>query len=388
MDEGSNHSVPKKYDCIVLGVGGVGSAALYFAAKQGWNVLGIDRFSPGHHRGSSHGTTRIIRQAYFEHPDYVPLVLDAYRLWDDFEKESGQNLFQRTGLLQVGNPEGPIIGGVQRCADEHGLPLRRFETEDLRRAYPLFNCREGDVGLFEEIAGFLRVEDCVSTFAKHAIQLGATIIDNATISEWRELSNDDFVVKTDQGDFCSSKLIISGGAWSHDLMPDLLLDLKVISKHQHWFRIDDPRCQLGEGCPTFFFETDEGYFYGFPGMDGDGNKVAEHSGGVAVPDPLNVDRELNTVDLQRVQNFVHEYFNAPRGVHSSHSVCMYTMSADEHFMIDTLPSNKRVAFACGLSGHGFKFTSLIGKSLVDMLEGQRRDDMDFLRVNRFNNALE
>ncbi len=371
----------KNYDCIVLGVGGIGSAAMYYAASQGWRVLGLDRFPIGHASGSSHGQTRIIRQAYFEHPDYVPLLQSTYQLWDDLEKTSGESLFQRTGLLQVGDSQGSIIQGVKASAEEHRLTVREFDNAALRKAFPLFNYRDVDVGVLEENAGFLRVEKCVSAFARAAQSQGADFIDGVTIEGW-DRGAAGYEVTTSQGCFRGRRLIIAAGAWANQIMPDLRKRLRVIAKHQHWFRIPDERTQLEKGCPTFFFETEEGYFYGFPDIDGNGTKICEHSGGTPVENPLEINRDIDPLDLERVQHFAHHSLNCPRGIHHDHRVCMYTMSPDEHFMVDL--ADEQVAFACGLSGHGFKFAPVLGKALVQLLEGTPRADMDFLKLKRFN----
>ncbi|MGI9518157.1 MAG: N-methyl-L-tryptophan oxidase [Pirellulaceae bacterium] len=373
----------RKYDCIVIGTGGMGSAAAMFAAGRGWSTLGLDRFPPGHSRGSSHGQTRIIRQAYFEHPDYVPLVLDSYDLWDEIEQQSGQSLLERTGLLQVGDPDGPIIGGVQASATRHDLALRGYELAELREQFPLFHFDEGTVGLYEEVAGYLQVEKCVEAIAALARDAGAELIDGVVV-ESIDSSAGLVVVNTDQGAFSADRAIITAGAWACDLLRHLPVSLKVVAKHQHWFGIKDERASLSAGCPVFFFETGDGYFYGFPDIDGRGNKMAEHSGGLPVGDPLEVDRQLDQTDLHRVQEFAQQHFNTPRPIHADHSVCMYTMSPDEHFMVDVLEDRPNIAFACGMSGHGFKFAPVIGQALVNMVEGTHRPDMDFLRISRFN----
>ena len=380
-DNEKKRAMSKNYDCIVLGVGGIGSAAMYYAASQGWRVLGLDRFPIGHARGSSHGQTRIIRQAYFEHPDYVPLLKSTYELWDDLEKITGQSLFQRTGLLQVGNPQSSIIQGVKASAEEHALTVREFDNATLQDNFPLFHFRDDDVGVLEENAGFLRVEECVSTFAQAALEMGAELVEGVTIEGWDQGAAG-YEVTTSQGRFFGRRLIIAAGAWAHQLMPELDRELRVIAKHQHWFRIPDERTRLDKGCPIFFFETAEGYFYGFPDIDGNGTKICEHSGGTPVENALEINREIDPVDLERVQHFAHHSLNCPRGIHHDHRVCMYTMSPDEHFIVDR--ADDQVAFACGLSGHGFKFAPVLGKALVQLLEGSPRADMDFLKLKRFN----
>ena len=372
----------KVYDCIVLGCGAIGSAALYYAARKGWRVLGLEQFRPGHDRGSSHGQTRIIRQAYFEHPDYVPLALESYRRFAEIEQASNESLFFETGLLQVGHPDGLVIQGVQRAAKQHSLDITELSNADLAAKYPQFQCRASDVGLFEKVAGFLRVEKCVETFARLATESGAELICGTRVQSWQD-SQVGFTVTTDSDSFHTRRLIVTAGAWTSTFLPAEWSRLRIVAKHQHWFDVQDDRLNLDANCPVFFFETDAGYFYGFPKIDERGCKLAEHSGGQGVETADALNRDLDMVDLQRVQDFMHSTLNCPRGIHKSHSTCMYTMSPDEHFIVDAHPELLNLAFACGLSGHGFKFSPTLGQALVDMVDGERRPDMDFLSCRRF-----
>ncbi len=377
----------KTYDCIVLGTGGIGSAAAYFAARRGWSVLGLDRFPPAHARGSSHGRTRIIRQAYYEHPNYVPLALEAYRLWSELEQAANRKLVFQTGLLQVGDPDGDVVRGVSRSAREHQLPIERLTAEQVRQRWPVFNVPAGHVGLYETVAGYLPVETCVETMLSAAASLGAQLQHGVTVVGW-SAENERCLVETDRETYSGRRLIICPGAWASNLVPGIGELLRVVRKHQHWFQIADERFALQAGFPTFLFETDDGFIYGFPQIDERGVKLAEHTRGETVEDPLSVDRSLDAEDLQRVQRFAAEYFNAPNPVHSDHSVCMYTMSPDEHFIVDMCDQHPPVAFACGMSGHGFKFAPVFGQYLVQLVDGQPRSDLDFLRSGRFANTLQ
>lgn len=375
----------KPFDCAVIGTGAMGSAALFHAARRGWSVLGLDRFPAGHDRGSSHGQTRIIRQAYFEHPDYVPLVLEAYRWWAEIEKACGERLFEQCGLLQVGRPDGPIIGGVRKSADRHQLQLTSFDFGELQAQFPMFRFDPNTVGLFEPVAGYLQVERCVQAMVAQAILAGATVVSNATVLGWKRNRDATLRIETDAGEYLARRLVVTAGAWAPGFLTDIGCQMQVIAKHQHWFQTRQPGLTLEEGCPVYFFETEQGFFYGFPDFGGNGNKVAEHSGKNTVTDPLNLDRNLENRDLERVSDFVANHLNAPRAVHCGHSVCMYTMTPDEHFIVDTIDPSGTVAVGCGFSGHGFKFAPVIGKALVDLVDGKRRDEMDFLRMSRFQN---
>ena len=160
------------YDVIVIGCGGVGSATLWQLASRGARVLGIDPYAPGHDRGSSHGDTRVIRQAYFEHPDYVPLLRRAYALWSDLEQQAGRRLYHETGVLEIGPPNGEVVPGVLTSARVHGLEVESLTADEVAQRFPGCAVPDGDVAVFEKRGGFLRVEDCVIACARQAGQRG------------------------------------------------------------------------------------------------------------------------------------------------------------------------------------------------------------------------
>src|SRR5205823_11824179 len=205
------------YDVIVLGTGGVGSAAAYQLAKRGANVLGIDQFPGGHDRGSSHGETRVIRQAYFEHPDYVPLLLRAYELWHELERQSGIDLLHQVGLLQVGPPQGLVVHGVVEAARLHGLSVDSLTATEVCRRFPGFRVPEGSVGVFEPAAGYLKVEKCVLAHLAGAKQHGATLQFGVTVSDWHA-EKGGIRVLSDQGDFSAERLLITAGPWAPQLL--------------------------------------------------------------------------------------------------------------------------------------------------------------------------
>ncbi|MGI8982615.1 MAG: N-methyl-L-tryptophan oxidase [Pirellulaceae bacterium] len=354
------------YDAIVLGTGGVGSAAAFHLARRGARVLGLDRFPGGHDRGSSHGQTRIIRQAYFEHADYVPLLRRAYELWAELESLADEKLFHQVGLLQIGPPEGYVIGGVLGAANQHGLVVDELTAAQSQARFPGFRVPAGMVGVFEPAAGYLKVERCVLAHLAAARQHGAELRTGITVQSWSSDEGGAFV-NTDQGIFTADKLVITAGAWAPQLLADLGIPMTVRRKHLHWFECDNP-VYRGPNAPTFFYELPHGLFYGFPAVDDLGVKVAEHSGGETVTDPLTDQRRLEEQDLARVRDFVATIL---LGVNESarltrHEVCFYTMSPDEQFIIDTHPQHKNVVFSAGLSGHGFKFTSVLGEIMADL----------------------
>jgi sarcosine oxidase len=371
------------YDVIVIGTGGVGSAALYHLAKRGVKVLGLDRFSPPHDRGSSHGRTRVIRQAYFEHPDYVPLLLRAYELWTELSETSGKQLYHQTGLLEVSRMSGSVVPGVLAAARSHKLPVECLTASEVRSRFPQFRVPDDWHAAFENRAGYLDVEDCVAVHLDTAKKLGAELQTGITVLNWRQSANA-IVVETDRGQFHAAKLVISAGAWAESLLRELNTRLEVRRKPVFWYPTNDESLRVDRGCPCYLFETPAGVFYGIPQIDDFGFKVAEHTGGSTVADPLAVDRDLNPADQARVESFLADHIPTVGRPHSHHSVCLYTMSPDENFIVDIHPNHPQIAFAAGLSGHGFKFTCVLGEALADLaLEGKTALSIEFLSSGRF-----
>ena len=374
------------YDLIILGTGGVGSAAAFHGARRGARVLGLDRFPGGHDRGSSHGETRIIRQAYFEHTDYVPLLIEAYRLWAELEQIAGEKLLHQVGLLQVGPPDGVVVPGVLQAARQHGLDVETLSAAEVMRRYPGFRASADQWGVFEPAAGYLRVERCVLAHLAAAAQYGAELRHGVAFQSWT--ANEKGVrVVTDQGVYTSDKLIVTAGPWAPRLLGELGQNLRVLRKHLYWFSPSQPsaRHYQQEHCPTFLYEIPGGVFYGFPQIDALGVKAAEHSGGETVADPLTDPRVGDARDLGRVRAFLRDWLPGVSGEVMRQSVCYYTMSPDEHFIVDLHPQFPRVAFAAGLSGHGFKFASVLGAALADLaLTGRTNLPISFLGCSRFS----
>lgn len=371
------------YDVAVLGVGGVGSAALFHLAGRGLRVLGIDRFAPGHGRGSSHGQTRLIRQAYFEHPDYVPLVKRAYQLWHELEQICGRPLYRQVGILQAGPPNGAVVPGVLASAALHGLPIEQLTRDELRRRFPGFALPDEMAAVFEERAGFLYSEDCVRAHVDQAVQRGAGLLVGAAVHSW-QCDAGGVTVETSAGRFQAARAIICAGAWAHDLLTGLGIPLRVVRKPLYWFHAPDDTYAASRGSPGFLFETPDGEFYGFPSLPDVGLKCAEHTGGLTVDDPLHVDRKPIPAETQRVQQFLAGYLPQASPQLRDSAVCMYTLSPDRTFIVDVHPDYPQVAFAAGLSGHGFKFTSVLGEILADLVTAGRSPlPIEFLSCRRF-----
>lgn len=376
----------RTWDVIVLGTGGVGSAALHHLAAHGLRVLGVDQHEPGHEFGSSHGQSRIIRKAYFEHPDYVPLLKRSYELWDELQaRERRTDLFLRTGLLQIGPPDGVVIPGVMSSATEHGLDLERLEPEEVERWFPPYRVPKGHAAVLERDAGLLRVEDCVVAHVRQARALGAELLPGVTVFGWRQDLRG-VEVETSEGTLSAGALVVTAGAWAPTLLQDLGIPMIVRRKPLFWLGVKSNLHRTDVGCPCFFYEMPEGQFYGFPEMEpGGGVKMARHTGGDPVEDPANLDRSLDEADLARVRSFASQCLPEVTGALVQHATCMYTMSPDEHFIVDRHPEHPNVCFAAGLSGHGFKFASVLGEILADLaVSGHSSLPADFLGVRRFS----
>jgi sarcosine oxidase len=376
------------YDVIVLGVGGFGSGAAYHLARRGARVLGIDRFAPPHDFGSSHGETRIIRKAYFEHPDYVPLLLRAYDLWTALAAESQRQLFWRCGLMLAGLPDSEAIAGARLSANQHGLTIENLTGTAAEQRWPGVRIPAGFDVVFEPDAGFLAVEDCVRAHCELAVARGATVLADQEVVSWKS-DGREVRVRTATGEYVARSLIITAGAWAASVLAELKLPLQVLRKPIFWHPIASSDYRLSAGMPTFYFELPEHTspsprtFYGFPSLDGQTLKVGEHSGGEVVPNALQVDRSLRESDVVPVAGFLSRCLPgvSPRPVR--HSVCLYTVTPDRHFIVDRHPEFPNVAVGCGFSGHGFKFTSVLGDALAELvLSGQTEYPIEFLSLKR------
>lgn len=369
------------YDAIVLGLGGVGGSAAYHLAARGQRVLGLEAFDSPHDRGSSHGQTRIIRQAYFEHPNYVPLLKEAYRHWSDLELQVNEQLYFETGLLEIGPASGEVIAGVLASKREHQLEVDELTSGEFD--FPGLLLPEDSVAVFERRAGFLKVEKCVAAHLKLAQQHGAELRFNTPVHDI-QFENGAAVVSLADETVRAGSLVVAAGAWSTRWLQRIEgfnpPPLRIMRKHQHWFENNDPRYEFESGLPVFLYERPEGMFYGFPQLDDRGMKLAHHGDGDLVTDADTIDRRVDVAERQAVVDLARDFLPGLSANPIGHSVCMYTVTDDHHFRIARVGDSPAVAFACGLSGHGFKFTSLLGSILADLtLQGATNQPIGFLR---------
>jgi len=367
------------YDAIVVGTGGIGSAALYHLAARGRRVLGIDRFPVAHDRGSSHGQTRLIRRAYFEHPDYVPLLLRAYELWRELEQTVGRTLLVESGLVIGGPPASEVLQGVRTSAAIHSLSIEELSPQSVSHRWAGLRLPEAWEAIHEPQAGYLFVEECVRAHIEAAAKAGAEIRHGVSVLNWQadksggtgRIAGRSVTLQTDRDTFTCDRLVLCPGPWAEGLLQLPSLKLTVLRKSLFWYATktaaESPRVSYAAGrFPCFALDAPEGFFYGFPQLDDRGIKIAEHTGGQPVVDPLTLDSSLDTAEQQRVERMLARHLTAVSNRCTSHAACMYTMSRDSHFTVGRHPAYPAVAIAAGFSGHGFKFASVIGEILAEL----------------------
>lgn len=372
----------KLYDAIVIGVGGIGSAAVYHLARRGCKVLGLEQFSIAHDLGSSHGQSRIIRKAYFEDPAYIPLLHKTYDLWSALENECGKQLVHRCGLLLAGHMSGQVISGVQRTISNHQLDIQTLTPDEAHNRFPGFSIPEEMTVMFEKDAGYLLPEAAIQTHVDLARGHGATVLEGQKVVGW-SVDQGSVTVETADQHYQAEHLVFCSGAWSLSLLKDDPLPLEVRRKAVFWFDVGDSIYHVDHGCPIFGFDTGDGFYYGFPVMDASGLKTANHSGGDVVSDPDKIDRTLHPEDETGVRKFIKDFLPRANAKLLKHSICMYTMTPDEHFIVDCHRHHPNVFFATGFSGHGFKFAPVLGSALCDLvLQGSTTEAIDFLSKAR------
>ena len=367
---------------IVAGLGAMGSATLYHLARRGVSVRGFDRFAPPHSLGSTHGLSRIIREAYFEHPLYVPLVQRAYELWAELEARAGRALFHETGGLMIGPRDGVLVSGALRSAREHALRHELIDAASVRRRFAAFRVPDEMVALHEPRAGVLDPEQCVAAHLGLAQAAGAAVHPEEPVLTWRA-ERGRVVVVTPRGEYQAERLAICAGAWAPPLLNALSIDLQVERQVMHWFTpARDAELLAPTHCPIAMIEhAPERFFYVLPDS-GAGVKAAIHHEGVVV-DPDHVQRTVDAADVEPVRALLARFLPAAAGALRASATCLYTNTADQHFLIDTLPDHDDVVVASACSGHGFKFSSVVGEIVADLVTGRRPPfDLSLFRHER------
>ncbi len=372
------------HDVIVIGVGAMGSATCWHLAKRGVRVLGLEQYDVPHTLGSSGGHSRLIRLAYYEHPDYVPLLRRAYALWDEIERESGRVLLHKTGGLYLGRETEPFVAESLRAARRHGLPHELLDRAQIAARFPQFRVPADHVGLFEPDGGALRSEDAIEAFAAMAQRHGAEIRTREAVIGW---SADDasVTVRTDRGTHRAAHVVFCAGAWSDRLLHDFGVPLVVTRQVMGWVAPPDPEPFALGAFPCWAIQNDDGSLhYGMPILPGAaGLKIAHHFHGPAA-DVASVDRTPRPEDESDFRPALRRILPDADGPLAAMRVCLYTCSPDSHFAVGRHPCERLATIACGFSGHGFKFASVIGEALADLAtRGATELPIGFLDPRRF-----
>jgi sarcosine oxidase len=355
-----------RHDAIVLGLGGMGSAVAAHAAQRGMRVLGLERFGPAHAHGSSHGRTRIIRQAYFESPDYVPLLRRAYALWDALATRTRTVLRAQTGGLFVGRPETPVVAGTLASALQWQLAHDVYDAAELRRRYPMVTPHDDEIGVYEAVAGALFPEAGVQAHLDAAASAGAELRFGVRVAGWGAGDAGVRVTLDDGSRIDAERLALCAGPWFARVAPELGIPLFVERNVQFWFAPRDGETVAPERLPIWCVQRDGArMLYGFPDF-GEGVKAAHHGSGVEA-DPDALDRGVRDDEIAAVREQLAAFVPSAAGPFLRAAPCMYTNTADEHFVIGRHPAHARVALAGGFSGHGYKFAPVVGEIVAALL---------------------
>jgi len=382
------------YDVIVIGLGGMGSAAAYRLAQRGLRVLGLERHSPAHDQGSSHGGSRITRQAYFEDPAYVPLLLRAAELWPEVEAASGRTIVHLTGGVMIGRADSRTVAGSLRSAQEWGLPHELLEAAQIRGRFPTMAPAPDEIALYEQGAGLVIPEESVVAHLALAARSGAELHFEEPVTSWVATGRDGVEVSTAAATYTAGQLVICPGAWAPELLADLGVPFGVERQVQYWFRpsTDADRFQA-DRHPIYIWEAGDGrQFYGFPsfadptGGPADGVKVAFFRGGQACT-PGTVDRKVSPAEIDQMREFVAPRMPDLPGTFLKAVTCMYTNTPDDHFLVGAPSGMRDITVLGGCSGHSFKFASVIGDAAADLVtQGTTGYPIDMFALDRFSSG--
>ena len=370
-----------RHDVIVVGVGGMGSAACYHLARRGVDVLGLERFDVPHTRGSSHGDTRIFRTAYHEHPDYVPLARAAVEEWRALDATTERDLVRTTGYVAAGPPDSETVRGARESCRTHDIDHEIYDGAELSDVVPAFDVPDDYEAVYEAEGGLLFAEECVAAHVEGTFAAGGTVRVREAVESWTE-TVDGVRVRTDDGTYTADHLVVAAGAWTDDLVPELAEHLAVERQVFRWFMPPDPSTFSPDRFPTFVLDTGDREFYGFPSVGRPGVKVGIHHHFEETVDPDDLSTlEPRPADERALTDDAARYLPAAAGPTLSLSPCLYTNTPDRNFVVDRVSPS--VTVAAGFSGHGFKFASAVGRALADLaVEGSTDLPIDRFALDR------
>jgi sarcosine oxidase len=362
----------------------MGSATLFHLARRGLRVLGLERYDLLHEYGSSHGLTRIIRLAYWEHPGYVALLRRSYQLWRELERLSGERLLHITGSIDGGPANGPVFSGALRSSQQHGLPYEVMDGTELSRRFPGYRLPREIQCLYQPEGGFLLPERCNLAHINAALAAGAQVRYREPVIEWG-VTGGHCWVRSLRGRHEAGRLVIAAGPWASKLVPELA-ELAVPERQVlAWLQTSRPERFTPDVFPVFYIELEEGRYYGFPSFLVPGFKFGRYHHRQERVDPDRMNREPDSEDERLLRMFAERYFPDAAGPTLMLKTCLFTNSPDEHFILDLHPNHPEVALAAGFSGHGYKFCSVVGEIMADLAQkGETEHNIGFLGLKRFS----
>ena len=349
-----------EYDAIVIGVGGMGSAALYHLARRGLRALGIERYDVPNDMGSSGGISRMIRLSYHEH----------------------QRLLVTTGSLRGGDEGSALFQGSKLACDINHLPYQILAGPEINQRFPGYQLPEDVLAVYQAEGGFLNSERCIIAHVTAALELGAQVHGREHVLDW-EPSGDGVRVETDRGSYTARNLVVCAGAWAAKMVPELTQWAVPERQVLAWFLPSRPELFRPEAFPVFGLEVEEGRYYGFPSYEIPGFKVGRYHHLSQEVDPDTMDRNVHPEDEETLRSFTSRYFPLAAGPTLALKTCMFTNSPDGHFIIDRHPQYSQVSIAAGFSGHGFKFCSVVGEIMADLAQdSETAHDLSLFRLDR------
>lgn len=373
------------YDVIIVGIGGMGSAAAWHLARRGLKVLGLERFDIPHNMGSSHGVSRIIRMPYYEDPAYVPLLHRAYELWDEIEQATAEELLVITGSIDASPEDDPLFQGALNSARLHDLPHEVLTGDEINARWPGYRLPSSHRAVFQARGGLIASERAIVAHVRAAQEHGADIHAREAVLGWEAKPNGDgVVVTTDRGRYEAARLVLAAGAWIGDLEPSLRPVAVPERQVLAWLQPQRPDLFARDRFPVFNLQVEEGRYYGFPIYEVPGFKFGRyhHRGETSRADEVR--REPDAEDERILREFSERYFPEGSGATMALRSCMFTNTPDEHFILDHHPDHPQVVLVSPCSGHGYKFCSVIGEIVADLAsgDGTTRHDIGFLRLSR------
>ncbi len=376
----------RDYNAIILGLGGMGSAALYHLARAGWKVLGLEQFGTGHDKGSSHGHSRIIREVYYNHPSYVPFVQRAMTLWQELQASSGLPLLHITGGLDISPAGGTFVQGALRACRAHGLDHEYLDAAAVNARFPAYNLPADYAAVYSPHAGILVPELCIQAHIKMAQADGADIAENTRVTAINSTDKGVTVTTAAGEQFHAQQLVITAGAWLGKILP--VLDEYARPERQvvAWYEPADKAAFSQERFPIFILctEDDSEEWYGFPSFGDDPPKFARFVKSGHAIDPDHLDRTCHPEDAALINELTQTYFAVPMDGPVRMNACMFTFTPDKHFILGRHPEDSNIYIAGGFSGHGYKFCSAVGEIIAQELAGEETGlDLSLHRLDRF-----